>query len=136
MTKCSKNWDLKREGFKSDTSKRGSSILLETEITFSQNSQGLPEKIYNRKKMNRVRLHDPVEILKEAEKILDPQADKNCRPRTLKFLFSQRHCYFQYLLAATKRQKEFPEFPFSQDLIYSVSFGKKGYQNMSNSASQ
>ena len=25
---------------------------------------------------------------------------------------------------------------FSQDLIYSVSFGKKGYQNMSNSASQ
>ena len=34
------------------------------------NSKGLPEKIYNTEKTNRVRLHDPVEILEEAGSIV------------------------------------------------------------------
>ena len=43
-------------------------MLLGT--NFFLNSEGLPEKIYNTQKTDRVRLHDPVEILKEAGKIV------------------------------------------------------------------
>ena len=39
-------------------------------ITFFQNSEGLPEKIYNTEKLNRVRLRDPVKLLKEPGKIV------------------------------------------------------------------
>ena len=44
----------------------------------------------------------------------------------MKFLFSQRHCHFQYLLAATKRHRISRIVnSLAQDLIYNASVGKK-----------
>ena len=69
MAKCSKNWDLKREPFKTDISKRGSSMLLETKSPFFKILRDCQKK-FTTQKMNRIGLHDSVEILKEAGRIV------------------------------------------------------------------
>ena len=45
-------------------------MLLETESTFFKILRDCQKKIYNTAKMNRVGLYDPVEILKEAGRIV------------------------------------------------------------------
>lgn len=69
--KCSKN--LKRGAFKTDTSKRDSSMLLETESPVFKILRDCQKKTYNTEKLNRVGLHDPVEILKDAGRIARKQ---------------------------------------------------------------
>ena len=108
---------------------------------FFQNSKGLPEKIYRTEKVNQVGLHDPVEILKEAGRIFQkevlasPQVYSSW-PRTRQELLIKT-LLLSILTSSNKKTDKISRIvnSLTQGLIYNVSIGKKGYQNMSKSTS-
>ena len=101
--------------------------------------------------MNRARHHDPVEILNEAVRIVrkeilaSPDVYSSWPPTRQELLTKKFEASFftetlllSVLISSNKKTHRISRIvnSLAQNLIYNVSVGKKGYRNMSNSASQ
>ena len=110
------------------------------QLSFHQKSIGLPETIYNTEKFNKVRLYDPIEIVKEAGRIVRKELS-NCPdiytewPPNEKELLKNRFetpSYTEALLRAiltsnaskTERSSRLVD-SIAQDLLYNSSNGRK-----------
>ena len=131
---------LEKRGIKNRHLKVRTINAFGNRITFFQKSEGLPEKIYNTEKINQVGLHDPVEILKKAGRIVQkeilaspnvysswPPTGKELLTKKFEVSFFTETLLLSILTSSNKKIGRISRIvnSLARDLIYNASVGKK-----------